>query len=88
MHDVFNYTFYGKKQIYNLNKKENIILDLLLNNKNRVVTYKDLIKKVYGLDFEDKYLRNCVKGRVRKLEHKLEGEIKIINIREVGYRIK
>lgn len=86
MHDSFNYTFYGKNQIYDLNKKENIILDLLLSNKNRVVTYKELIKKVFGLE-EDKYLIANIRGRVRKLEHKLNGEINIKNIREVGYRI-
>jgi len=53
-----------------LTKKEKLFLDLLLKNKDRVVTFNEIEKEVWdGVDFSENALRTLVK-RVRKKIYK------------------
>ena len=72
-----------------LTKKEFDILEILLANKNRVLTKETLLDKVWGYDYVSDY--NTVEVFIRHLRAKIDDrhETKIITtVRGVGYTIK
>lgn len=85
MHDEDNYVFITKNQKIDLTVKENKILKLLIQNKGRVVTHEKLCKLLYN-DMDD-YLKMCTINKIYRLRKKLKDEVKIITVREVGYKI-
>lgn len=85
MHDEDNHIFIGTNRIIDLTVKENKILSLLIHNKGKVVTYEQLCKLIYNdMDY---YLKQCMSNKVFKLRKKLKGEVEILTIREIGYKI-
>lgn len=85
MHDEDNYTFIGKNKTIDLTVKENKILHLLIQNKGEVVTKEQLCRLLYNdIDY---YLEECMKIKIFGLRKKLKGEVEIVTIRGVGYKI-
>lgn len=85
MHDEDNYIYVGTKKIIDLTVKENKILSLLIHNKGRVITHKQLCKLIYGdIDY---YFMECMRNKIFGLRKKLKGEVEILNIRGIGYKI-
>lgn len=85
MHDEDNYIYVGTDKIIDLTLKENKILSLLIQNKGKVVTHEQLCKLIYNdMDY---YLKECMINKVFGLRKKLKGEVEILTIRGVGYKI-
>lgn len=85
MHDEDNYIYVGvNKKIY-LTVKENKILSMLIRNKGNVVTYEQLCRLIYNdMDY---YFKECIRNKVFYLRKKLKGELEILTIRGIGYKI-
>lgn len=74
------------KKIY-LTRIQSNILNLFYNNINQLVTYKDIAEEVYQLQC-DTFLKVLIRKHISLLRKKLEGNIKIETIRNVGYIIE
>lgn len=74
------------KTLY-LTETENIILELLYNNRNKVVKYNEIIKRVYNSN-PDKGLLETVRKHISLLKAKINKYITIKNIRKIGYIIE
>lgn len=85
MHDEDNYIYVGSEKIIDLTLKENKILSLLIRNKGRVITHEQLCKLIYG--GVDYYFIECIRNKMFFLRKKLKGEVEILNVRGVGYKI-
>ena len=68
--------------IVNITLKEQLLIEFLLKNKNRLCTYEEMLTTIYDDDSTQESLKNLVK-RVRK---KLPKDT-IINVSSQGYRI-
>jgi len=87
MHDLENSRFYGENGWIYLSKAQNIILDVLIRNKDCWVSYKKLIKAVYGLN-DDKYLKMNIETHIYRLKLRLKDEVKIVNRKNLGYMLE
>lgn len=68
-----------------LNKKERLLLDLLLENKNRVVSYKNIETIIWY--YEDRVMtQEALKNVVKSLRKKVSKDI-IKNVSGLGYKI-
>lgn len=85
MHDEDNYIFIGTNKTIPLTIRENKILKILIENKGKVVTYQQLCKLIYRET--DYYIKQCILNKMFKLRKKLKGEVEILTIRGVGYKI-
>lgn len=74
--------FYDSKQI-KLTKKEILLIELLLKNSYRVVTYKELENNVWK---EDVMTECAVRSLVRNLRKKIPCNL-IENLSGVGYKL-
>lgn len=74
------------KTIY-LTKTEKTILELLFNNKKKIVKYEEIIPKIYETNV-DEGLKNALRKNISLLNKKINKYIKIKNIRNVGYIIE
>ena len=82
--DMDNSKLLYKKDEINLRKKEKYFLELLHQNKNRIVNY-DMIQDYI---WEEKFMtQNALKSFVKELRHKLPVQI-IDNIIQEGYKLK
>lgn len=66
-----------------LTKKEISFLELLFNNRHRIVTYDELQKEVWG---DSVMTDNAVRSLVKNLRHKLPSDI-ITNLSGIGYKL-
>lgn len=84
MLDEYNYRFIGNNEIIQLTPTETMILSILIKNKGKVVSFNEMIEKLYG-----NY--GCSLGNIRlhmkHLRDKLKYEFDIKTIRNVGYII-
>lgn len=80
--------YVGHDQIIFLNESEFEILKLLIENKNRVVTMKELVSVIYEDVEIDIYIKACIRERIYLLRRKFKGEFEIHTVRGVGYCIK
>lgn len=71
----------------NLTKTENKILQLLYENKDKVVKYDEISEKVYETPL-DKYVLNNLKKQICLLKRKINTYITIQNIMGTGYLIE
>lgn len=71
----------------NLTKTENKILQLLYENKDKVVKYDEISEKVYEVPL-DKYISNNLKKQICILKRKISEYITIQNITGTGYLIE
>jgi DNA-binding response OmpR family regulator len=82
--DMDNSKLLYKKDEINLRKKEKHFLELLHQNKNKIVNY-DMIQDYI---WEEKFMtQNALKSFVKELRHKLPVQI-IDNIIQEGYKLK
>lgn len=76
-----------KGRVEELSSKETSLLELLFSNVNETVTRESILQVVWGDDGD--YLGRTLDVFISKLRKKLEldANLKIVNIRGVGYRI-
>ena len=83
MHDDENFKYITSKKIIDLSKKENKLLKILIENKDRFVTKETLIKEIFQMPVPYRTLTVLIS----RLKKKLEGEIEIKNRPGFGYKI-
>ena len=86
MHDEDNCVFIGENKTIDLTVKENKILKLLIQNKGKVVKYEQFCKLLYD-DNIDYYFKNCISNKICRLRKKLKGEVEILTVTKIGYKI-
>ena len=73
-----------------LTRREYDLLFYLINNQDKALTYKQIYNSAWK-GVHDNFSKDAVKGVVKRLREKLNenngSEIKIMNIRDVGYRL-
>lgn len=84
MHDFENSIYYCKNRLIKLTKTENRMLDLLLKNKGKVVSYNIISKHLYNSK-NYKQFKNAIIITILRLRNKLKDEVEIISKRSVGY---
>lgn len=70
-----------------LTNTQNNILEIIYNNKGRVVTYEEIVKEIYQIEC-DNSLMNLIRRHITSLRKKINRYINIKTIREVGYIIE
>ena len=88
MLDEVRLIYFGHDQIIFLNESEFEILKLLIENKTRVVTMKELVSAIYEDVEMDMYIKACIRERIHFLRKKIKGEFEISTVRGVGYCIE
>lgn len=83
---------YVSQQEIELTAKEYDLINLLVVNRNRVLTYEQIYEKVWG-DFSSGNERKVISFHMRNLRKKLYNAfsvppLTIESVREVGYRLK
>lgn len=84
MLDEKNCRFITGKGIIELTRKETQLLAILIQNKNRVVTHKNLEEALYGING----VRGGIPNRISVLRKKLKGVLEIKTKTSIGYYIK
>ena len=74
------------KTIY-LTNTQKAILELLYNNKNKLITYEMIAKTIFQLECEE-LLKSLIRQHISLLRKKIDQYIKIHTIRGVGYIIE
>ncbi|WP_270748383.1 response regulator transcription factor [Streptococcus halitosis] len=79
----------GKLEIQ-LTAKEYSILKVLYDNKNRIVTFDQLLEKVWGLQYQG--YDNTLMAHIRKIRQKIEANPSkpesLITVKGLGYKLK
>lgn len=79
----------GKLEIQ-LTAKEYSILKVLYDNKNRIVTFNQLLEKVWGLQYQG--YDNTLMAHIRKIRQKIEANPSkpesLITVKGLGYKLK
>lgn len=84
LYDTLNKTLVIDESSIKLTKNELFLLDLLVKNHQRVITYKEIENFIW----QDEYMSiDALRSLVRSLRKKLQGDL-VENISGVGYRIK
>lgn len=84
-YDCINYLIEKEEEKIVLNKKERLLLDLLLENKNKVVSYKNIETIIWYYD--DKVMtQDALKNVIKSLRKKISKDI-IKNVSGLGYKI-
>ncbi|MDX1810282.1 MAG: response regulator transcription factor [Sulfurospirillaceae bacterium] len=74
---------YFKKNLITLGVKEHQLLSLLIENRHRTVTKKELIEELWPLD---EVSSSALKKLILRIRHKMKINI-IISVRGIGYRL-
>ncbi|CAA6822803.1 MAG: DNA-binding response regulator [uncultured Sulfurovum sp.] len=82
-YDQLNKVLTINKKVISLTHNEMLLLSLLSNNPNNVVTYTEIKNKIWH--YQDNYI-DSLRSLIRSLRIKLE-DITINNISGIGYRI-
>ena len=82
-YDTFNHTLSSKDKILPLPSSQRVFLDILIKNRNRVVTYTEL---EYEIWYDKVMTADSLRTLVRKLR-KVVGKEVIENISKTGYKI-
>ncbi len=75
-----------KKTIYLTNSQVEILF-LLYKHENEVVTYEEIVKKLYNTNMDDG-LKRIIRKHISLLNKRIEEYIEIKNVRDVGYIIE
>ena len=67
--------------------KEGTLLLLLIENKNKIVTFEEISEKVFESKY-DKFISNALKQMKKIIERKSKNTIKIYSKRQRGYMLK
>jgi len=70
---------------YTLNKKEKILLDLLVENKNKIVTYEQIEQSVW-YNYDEVMTASALRTIIKNLRKKSTDDF-ILNISGMGYKI-
>lgn len=87
MFDEGLWAYIFEDKIVELGAKEGTLLLLLIENKNRVVTFEEISQKLYGYNYDD-YIGSCIRQIKSTICEKTQNTIKIYNKRNVGYMLK
>jgi DNA-binding response OmpR family regulator len=83
-YDTFNNALSTKKKIIHLSASESMLLDILIKNSNRVVSYLEIENFIWM----DTYMtKDSLRSLVRKVRQSVGKEV-IENVSKTGYRIK
>ena len=85
MLDEYNQRYINNFKTIQLTALETYILATLIQNKKRITTRKEL-RALF--DLEDKEADNSLRVHIWKLKEKLKGEIMIMAVYSVGYKIE
>ena len=85
--DFEGHRIYIKDEIIYLTTKESEILELIYNNREKVITYQEITNKIYKINC-DKSLKNLIRKYISQIRKKVNKYIKIKTIRDVGYIIE
>lgn len=80
--------FYIKGSVIGLTTFENKLLSYLIEHKNKISDYKDLLKYLYNINELNKYTRTRLITLIERLKKKIDKVVRIINIRGKGVRIE
>jgi len=83
---VFDYstqTIIKNEEVISLNKKERLLLNLLLKNSNKVLSYEELEYHIW----DDVITRDALKSLIKDLRKKTSKEL-IKNVSKTGYRLE
>ena len=82
-YDTFNHTLVKDKELLHLTALQSKLLDILIKNQGRVVSYEQLENSLWYNDGMSMEALRCLVRDIRKVSHK-----KIIeNISKIGYRV-
>ncbi|WP_419770926.1 MAG: response regulator transcription factor [Candidatus Marinarcus sp.] len=81
--DAYNKTLFVDDEMIKLRTKELLLLELLLKNKTRYVSYEEIEQHVWE---ESAMSKDALKTVVRDLKNKLPSD-SILNLSKVGYKI-
>ena len=81
--DKYNYTLLVNNEIIKLRAKEIDLLELLLENKNRIVSYEEIENYVWK---DNPMTKDALKTLIKYLKQKIPKDI-IVNLTGVGYKI-
>ena len=83
-YDILNHVLVKEKSIISLSASEVLLLDILIKNSKRVVSYQELENYIWP----DGYMtKDSLRSLVRKVRQ-LIGKERIENISKIGYKIK
>ncbi len=82
--DMYNKTLLVNNEIVKLRTKELLLLELLLKNKNRYVTYNEIENIVW---FDSAMSKDALKTVIKNLKSKLPKDL-ISNLSGTGYKIE
>lgn len=80
--DKYNKSLFKNGEIVSLSNKETALLDLFINNENKVLTYEEIDKSIWNENMSQDVLRTVIKQLRRKTYKEL-----IKNISGIGYRL-
>lgn len=81
-------TLFFKQEKLKLTSKETKLLDILVQNQNKIVYRRDILKKIWGDD--DYFKGRSMDVYITRLRQKLASDpsLKIVNIHRTGYILK
>ena len=82
-YDLFNHSLFRKEQLITIPSSQQLLLDILIKNRNRVVTYTEI---EYEIWYDKVMTADSLRTLVRKLR-KVVGKEVIENISKTGYKI-
>ena len=83
-YDTFNHSLSTKDKIIHISASESLLLDILIKNSTRVVSYVEIENFVWS----DTYMtKDSLRSLVRKVRKSIGKEV-IENVSKTGYRIK
>lgn len=86
--DKNQYTFSSGEETIKVNAKEFLIMEMLIQNKNQIISKERFIEKIWGYDYDGQY--NQVEVYISFIRKKLKAigsEVKIKVHRNVGYSV-
>jgi DNA-binding response OmpR family regulator len=82
--DMYNKSFFIKDEFIKLRSKELLLLELLLKNQNRYVSYEEIENTVW---FDNVMSKDALKTLMKNLKVKLQKDL-ISNLSGIGYKIE
>jgi len=82
-YDILNQSLSNKNNIITLTKNQSMLLDILIKNKNRIVSYTEIENKIW---YDTVMTVNSLRLLVRKIRTLIGKEV-IENVSQTGYKI-
>jgi DNA-binding response OmpR family regulator len=88
MLDEYNGIYYGEKRTVTLTWIQTKVLEILINDKNKVVRPATIIREIWGKTADKRKATHLIQIHVKNLNKLLEGEVEIIQKNGIGWIIK